>query len=115
MNKVKELAAELMGVGTTRVWMNPDALSELGEAMTKDDIRQLIVQRAIKKRADAFQSRGRARLLHAKKKKGRKTGQGKRTGTKKARVNEKKRWMMNVRAQRKYLKSVRAASNIFFP
>jgi large subunit ribosomal protein L19e len=108
--KAKELAMQLLRIGKSKIWLNPSADAEINEAMTKEDVRGLITKGAIKKKQDAHQSRGRARILHEKKKKGRKRGQGKRTGTKKARVDEKRTWINKVRAQRKTLKRLRTES-----
>ena len=75
--------------------------------MTKEDVRALVKEGAIKKKQVNSQSKGRARILKLKKKKGRKSGRGKKKGTKKARSEKKPTWMKNVRAQRKKLKELR--------
>ena len=67
----------------------------------------------IKKKALAQHSRGAARILHAKKKKGRKRGMGKRTGRKNARQSQKENWVKNVRAQRRMLKELKKGGATF--
>jgi large subunit ribosomal protein L19e len=106
--KAKELAAEIMKVGVGRICLDPQNLAKIAEAMTKDDIRGLIAERVIRKRAADEQSKGRARELKAKKQKGRRRGKGKRAGTKKIRAEQRKSWINKVRAQRKTLKELRA-------
>lgn len=108
LNKLRTLAAKVLKVGKTRIRItNADKASE---AITREDIRTLHKDRAIKVLPVTGTSRGRARVLKAKKKAGRKNGPGKRKGTKKARSNPKKKWMERVRAQRKLLKQKRPAN-----
>ena len=105
--KARELAARVMKCGENRIFISPDGLAKVAEAMTKDDIRQLIAERVIKKRPYVDQSMGRARFLRAQRRKGRRRGRGKRTGTKKVRTERKSAWMNRVRAQRRTLKELR--------
>jgi len=106
--RVRRVAARILKVGESKVWISPRSASKLKEAMTKEDVRSLIKERIIKKRRDALQSRGRARILIAKKARGRRRGKGKRTGTKNARKGGKRNWMSNVRAQRRVLAEMNA-------
>ncbi|MBU0662123.1 MAG: 50S ribosomal protein L19e [Candidatus Diapherotrites archaeon] len=101
--KLKRMAAQILKVGKSKVWMNPEEREKISESMTKEDVRGLIAEGLVKKSRANEHSRGMARKLHEKKKKGRKRGSGKRTGTKKARVKKKASWIKNVRAQRKKL------------
>ena len=112
-NKAKRLAAKILKVGTTKIWVSPTAGERLKEAMTNDDVRSLIKDRIVMKRKDAGQSRGGARILLAKRLKGRKRGKGKRTGTKKTRTGNREIWIKNVRAQRKTLKELKLQGTTF--
>ena len=105
--QAKRMSAKILKVGKTKVYINPEERAKVKEAMTKEDLRQLIKDRVIKKRQDNFQSRSRARVLLEKKRKGRKKGQGKRTGKKNARAKRKENWIKNVRAQRRTLKEMK--------
>ena len=105
--QARRMAAEILKVGKTKVYINPEERAKIKEAMTKEDLRQLIKDRVIKKRQDNLQSRSRARILLEKKRKGRKKGQGKRTGKKNARAKRKENWIKNVRAQRRTLKEMK--------
>jgi large subunit ribosomal protein L19e len=107
LNQIKKMAARILKTGESKIWINPEKTKEAKEAMTKEDVRGLIKEKIVLKRKDNAQSRGRARILKEKKKKGRKKGKGKKTGTKKARTEKKKTWMKNVRAQRKTLKKMK--------
>lgn len=101
------MAAEIMGVGESKIWVDPTQMTKALEAMTRDDIRNLVAQRIVRKRKDQGHSRGAARILQAKKRVGRKQGQGKRTGTKKARSQPKKMWRNRVRALRTTLRTLK--------
>jgi large subunit ribosomal protein L19e len=105
--KARELAARLLKVGEGRVFIDPQNLAKVSEAMTKDDIRGLIAERIIKKKQAFEQSKGRARKLKAKRQKGRRRGKGKKLGTKKVRSEQRTRWINSVRVQRKTLKELK--------
>ncbi len=110
LDKVKSIAARVLKTGRNRIWLDPVQGEKISEVITKDDIRELIKEGAIKKKEVNGQSRSRARKLQVKKAAGRKKGPGKRKGTKKARTNKKKTWIKNVRAQRRKLRELRAES-----
>ncbi len=103
----KRLAAEILDVGRTRVWMDPERLSDIATAITREDIRGLIEEGVIKRRAVVGISRGRARARDLKRAKGHRKGHGSRRGAKGARTPKKEQWMKRIRAQRKLLKSMR--------
>lgn len=105
--KVRKMAAGILKVGQNRVWLDPKQDDKIKAVMTKEDVRALVNEGVIRKRKQDSQSRGRARILSKKRKKGRKRGKGKRKGTKKARSEKKPSWMKNVRSQRKMLKQLR--------
>ena len=107
LDQVRRLAAAVLNVGLTRVWIDPKQTEDIKEVITKEDVRALIGRGIIKKRKVHAQSRARARKLAEKKKKGRKKGPGKRKGSYKARAKTKKQWIKTVRAQRAELKKLR--------
>ncbi|MFC2174943.1 50S ribosomal protein L19e [archaeon] len=105
LNKLRVLAAKTLKVGKSRIRI-VDA-EKATEAITREDVRTLHKEGAIKVLPVTGTSRGRARALTAKKKAGGKKGPGKRKGTKKTREKKKKKWMTQVRAQRKKLKQAK--------
>ena len=105
--KARRMAGRILKVGQTKIWISPEHKDRVAQAMTKEDVRGLIKERAIAKRRDMQHSRGSARVLMVKKSKGRKKGKGKRQGTKKTRMNTKERWITNVRAQRSTLRELK--------
>ncbi|MEK6959343.1 MAG: 50S ribosomal protein L19e [archaeon] len=105
--KAKELAAVILKCGVNRIYIDPATLTRVTEAMTKDDLRQLIAERIIKKRATNAQSRARINKMKAQRRKGRRRGKGKRTGTKKSRTEQRSTWIDKVRAQRALLRELK--------
>jgi len=105
--KAKELAARVLKVGVGRIYIDPAQVQKVSEAMTKDDIRGLIAERIIRKRASSEQSMGRARALKEKKQNGRKRGKGKKAGTKKVRTEQRASWIGRVRALRRTLRELK--------
>ena len=107
IKSIRRIAVRMLGVGEKKVWMDPEKTQKISEAITANDIRELISQGTIAKNRPNMQSRGRARRLQEKHSKGRKKGKGKRTGTKSARMGKKGLWIKKVRALRKKLKELR--------
>lgn len=99
----KVLAAKVAGVGLARVILDPMRYDDIKEAITREDIRSLIKQGAIKILPIKGPSRHRARIRHAQKKKGRQAGHGKRRGGKNARTPRKLQWMIKIRKIRSTL------------
>lgn len=108
----KRLAAALLKVGGTRVWMDPEKLEDIATAITREDIRGLIEQGIVKRRPKVGISRGRARARDIKRAKGHRKGHGSRRGAAGARSPTKEQWMRKIRAQRKVLKEMREEKTI---
>jgi large subunit ribosomal protein L19e len=103
LSSQRRLASAVLDCGINRVWIDPERIDEVSMAITREEIRKLIKNKAIKASPKNSTSRGRARILAAKKKKGRRGGQGSKKGKKYAIVPRKTRWMNRIRAQRKKL------------
>jgi large subunit ribosomal protein L19e len=103
----RKLAAKVLNCGLNRVWMDPERADEISLAITREEIRKLIHENAISALPENSQSRGRARNLAIKKKKGRRIGPGSRKGKKFSVVSRKTRWMNRIRAQRRKLRELR--------
>ena len=108
----KRLAADVLDVGKGRVWLDPDEQEEIAEAITREDIRDLVDQGIIKAKDTQGNSRGRARERDAKRSYGHQKGQGKRKGKSGARESRKDSWVSRIRAQRKRLKELREEGTI---
>ena len=112
MKTQKRLAAKILKIGTTSVWIDPEAIEEVSGAMTRGDIRKFIGLKMIRAKPKVGNSRGRVRKREAQKKKGRQRGHGKRAGSASARLTKKQKWMKKIRAQRSLLKKLRDEEKI---
>ena len=92
------IASRVIGAGTSRIMiMDPKAAKD---ALTADDVRELIKEGAIKVRPKAGVGRGKAARKQSRKEEGRRRGEGSRKGKKFAKTPSKDRWMEKVRSQR---------------
>jgi len=103
----RRLASKILKVGETRVWFDPDRTDLVEEVITREEIRRLIHSGVIKAKPQTGISRGRARRLHEKRKKGLRRGPGSREGKKTARHSRKRAWITHIRGIRADLKSLR--------
>ena len=103
MNTVRRIASEVLHVGESKIRFRPEDASKISEALTREDVRGLIKDGAIRAIQPRGVSRLRGRVKSAQMKKGRRFGRGSRKGTFGTRVGQKPTWMSRVRAQRKYL------------
>jgi len=106
--KQRRIAAKVLKVGEGRVWIDPESISDVEEAITRADIRDLIEEGVIRKKPKRGVSRGRARVRALKKSLGRRKGHGSRKGTQGARRSKKRQWIIRIRALRRRLKELRA-------
>ena len=102
----KRMAARILGIGVSRVRVSAD--KEVGEALTRDDVRQLIQKNLITILPAQGNPGGHRRHLLKQKEKGRRNKQGSRRGTASARTPTKQAWMKRIRAQRRALAAVRS-------
>ncbi|MEF8873233.1 MAG: 50S ribosomal protein L19e [Candidatus Thermoplasmatota archaeon] len=108
----KRLAADLLDCGKDRVWIDDTMLDEVIEAITREEVRELINRGVIKKLPKDGNSRGRINYKKEQKSKGRRRGYGKRKGTKGARESSKDNWKKRIRSMRKELKKLRDDGHI---
>lgn len=103
----KRLAADILGIGVNRVWIDPTRSVDVSSAITRDDIRGLIKQGVIKAKPKSGISRGRLRARAIKRKAGRRSGPGTRKGAIGARAPRKGSWIRTVRPLRLRLKELK--------
>ncbi|WP_299237346.1 50S ribosomal protein L19e [Natronomonas sp.] len=108
----KRLAADILGVGKNRVRFDPEAQSEIADAITRDDVRELIEDGTIEAKTATGNSRGRARARQKKRSYGHQKGHGTRKGKSGGRQNEKDNWQSKIRAQRRELRELRDEAEI---
>ncbi len=108
----RRLAAKILGCGRERVWMDPNSLSDIAEAATKEDIRKLIEDGIIKRKPVTGISRARINQKNSQKRKGRRRGHGSRKGKKGAGAPSKELWIARIRVLRRRLRFLRDAEMI---
>ncbi len=106
----KRIAAEILKCGLGRVRL--ESTKEVEEALTREDIRNLIRRGVIKKMQKKGSSRAAAKKRLVQKKKGRMKGVGRRRGSKGARTSSKRSWIKKVRAIRRFLRKLRDSGQI---
>ncbi|MBS3175142.1 50S ribosomal protein L19e [Candidatus Woesearchaeota archaeon] len=102
----KELAAKILDVGITRVWLDPNKKQEIKEAITREDLKRLISKGIILVKQKKGVSRGRVRRLLLQKRKGRRHGIGSRKGKHTARAGKKELWVVKIRLYRSLFNSL---------
>ena len=106
------LSRRYLKCGVNRVWFDPARLSDIENAISREDLRALITDGAIKARQKKGVSRGRARARIAQRSYGHRKGPGKRKGAAGARKPSKTAWVQKIRAIRKVLVELREAGTI---
>jgi large subunit ribosomal protein L19e len=104
----RELAAKVLGVGKDRIVFDPDRIEDIEDAITREDIRRLYKEGAIKIKPVKGISRSRKRVK-AEKRKARGRGPGRKKGP---RVSSKRLWVNQVRAVRKLLRLLKQKGEI---
>lgn len=100
----KRLAAKMLKVGKSRVWMDTEHLEEIKNAITRADIRKMINHGYIKAKNE--------KIKRPKIEKKRKQKPGSRKGSKGARTPKKEKWMNTIRPLRKMVKELRDQKKI---
>ena len=100
----KRLAAELLKVGTTRVWVDPEDTDRVSSAITRNEIRKLIHEGSIRKLPEIGISRGRKRVRRQELLAGRHKGPG---STKGNVGHTKRKWVVRIRSIRRRLRTLR--------
>ncbi len=110
----KRLASRVTGVGIHRIKFDTDHLDDIADAITRQNIRSLITANTIKIKPFTGTSRGRAQEKKDQRNK-RGTTQGKKQGTKGARVGKKTVYVAHVRALRRLLKIAKDRKDLTNP
>ena len=100
----KRLAARVLKVGKSRVWMDPKKDKDITKAITAMDIRNLVKKNVIKKLPKKIHKT----REHVKKKK----DPGRRKGSKYSRITRKEKWMHTVRPLRQMLRVLKERNQI---
>jgi large subunit ribosomal protein L19e len=94
----RRLASDVMKCGSHKVWFSPDALKKIDQAITRADIRRLMLSGSIKRKKDNKKKKTKV---------GGKQRKGSRKGSKGARMGKKSNWLKMVRPQRRMIKGLK--------
>ncbi|KAL1902069.1 60S ribosomal protein L19B [Ceratocystis pirilliformis] len=108
----KRLAASVLGCGQGKIWLDPNEVTEIGTANSRQSIRKLVSDGLIIRKPVTMHSRSRARELNLSRRDGRHRGFGKRKGTADARLPSQVQWMRRLRVLRRLLVKYRASGKI---
>ncbi len=100
----KRLAAEVLKVGISKVWLDPTKKKEIEGAITKADIRKLIKKGYIKVLKE--------KVKKPREKKKKRRGPGSKKGAKHSIVPKKRKWISTIRPLRRMLKELREKGEI---
>ena len=108
LSSQRRLAAQILKVGQNRVWINPTRVDDVETAITREEIKKLIHEKIIASLPEQGVSRGRAKIIQEKKRKGRRKGPGSQTGAMHAQMSKKEAWMLKIRSLRRKLRELKA-------
>lgn len=100
----KRIAAQILKVGITKVWIDPEHREDIKNAITKADIRKAISHGYIKAK--------KGKLEYPKEMKKKKKTIGSRKGRKHSRYDKKRKWINTIRPLRRMLKELKTSNNI---
>jgi len=103
----RRLAAAILKVGETRVWIDPERIDYVETAITREEIRKLIHEKVVKSLSEKGVSRARARVLAEKRKKGLRRGPGGKSGPARSKISKKQAWMNRIRPLRRRMRELR--------
>lgn len=111
LSNKKRMVSEMLGVGKSRVRLDPEAAEHLQDAITRESVRGWLSAGFIWVEPKKGISRGRVRLRRIKRKQ-RGIGQGSKKGAWGSRVGKKRLWIDQVRMLRHILKVKRDRGDI---
>jgi large subunit ribosomal protein L19e len=103
----RRLAADILKVGESRVWIDPERIDYVETAITREEIRKLIHEKVVKSLPEKGVSRSRARVLNEKRKKGLRKGPGGKSGPARSKISKKQAWMNRIRPLRRRLNELK--------
>jgi large subunit ribosomal protein L19e len=108
----RRLAAEILKVGETRVWIDPERIDYVETAITREEVRKLIHEKVVKSLPEKGVSRARARILAAKRKKGLRRGPGGKSGPARSKISKKQAWINRIRPLRRRMTELKVSRAI---
>ncbi|KDP25981.1 hypothetical protein JCGZ_22711 [Jatropha curcas] len=108
----KRLAASILKCGEKKLWLDPNETFEISMANSRMNIRKAIKDGLIIRKPEITHSRWRCKKVKEAKMKGRRSGYGRRKGTREARLPSKHVWMKKMRVLRHLLRKYRQLGKI---
>ena len=108
----RRLASKILKTGKNRVWIDPQRTDDVESAITREEVRKLVHEKVITASPIQGVSRGRAKIIQEKKRRGRRKGQGSRSGTPKAVISKKQAWMTKIRSLRRKLRELKRVGRL---
>ena len=105
----RRLAAKILKVGRNRIWIDPERIEDVESAITREEIKTLIHEKIIASLPQKGVSRGRAKTIREKKRKGRRKGPGSRCGSGFSKISRKEVWMTKIRSLRNKLRELKTS------
>ncbi|MEW6528287.1 MAG: 50S ribosomal protein L19e [Candidatus Micrarchaeota archaeon] len=103
LSTIRRLASEILDVGENKIKIKSEELERAKKALTRADVKGLIKDKVIYiKQCAGFKVRNKRKKKLI----------GSRKGSMNARTPKKKKWMNNIRAQRKYLSKLVSEGNV---
>jgi large subunit ribosomal protein L19e len=102
LDAAKRIAADILGVGISRVWINPAKAGEIEKCFTREDLKKFIASKDIRAKRKKGVSRAIGRARQAKRR-----TMGPRPGKVRKRIKTKQAWMKKIRALRSLLKKLK--------
>jgi large subunit ribosomal protein L19e len=104
----RRLASQILKVGQNRVWIDPQRMDVVEAAITREEVKKLIHEKVITALPEKGVSRARAKIILEKKRKGRRSGAGSKSGAGYAKISKKEAWMSRIRSLRKRVRELKA-------
>lgn len=109
LSSQRRLAAQILKVGQNRVWIDPQRVEDVESAITREEIRKLVHEKVITPLSIQGVSRGRAKVIQAQKRRGRRKGPGSKSGARRSVLTKKDVWMAKIRSLRRKLRELKAS------
>ena len=100
----KKIAAKVLKVGVNKVWLDPTKGEDVDKAITKWDMRKLVMRGYVKAKPD--------KLRRPNDSKASKRTMGRREGGKHSIVSRKRKWISTIRPLRRMLKEFKSTGQI---
>ncbi|MEM0476716.1 MAG: 50S ribosomal protein L19e [Candidatus Aenigmatarchaeota archaeon] len=100
LETVKRLAARILKVGKSKIWIDPSQIKETEKAITAADVKKLIFRGIVKVKKDFLERKDKKEKKHVRK------------GSKYSIISRKRQWINRIRPIRRFLKKLKEEGKI---